>query len=148
MMRTMTATAGGQARIFAGSKRGRERTKAEEKHQKDGKRTPHLKTILSQNQGWVSGEQLKISSAVKRLQIPSPEVWFDNQRFPAPPDFVGVSPVICICMVFEAGALAGSAGALSSTGAPDGWGRFHLEGAGTIWITFIMPRSSWPRMWQ
>jgi hypothetical protein len=48
MMRALTAAACGQARIVAGLKRGRKRAQAKEQNQDDGKRAPHLQSMVQQ----------------------------------------------------------------------------------------------------
>ena len=46
----MTAAAGGDARVFLGSKRGRKRAEAKEENEEDGKNAPHLGFIV--HDGW------------------------------------------------------------------------------------------------
>jgi len=42
MMRSVTAAARGQARVFAGSERSRKRAEAKGENQQNGERAPHL----------------------------------------------------------------------------------------------------------
>jgi hypothetical protein len=46
MMRSKAAAAGGQARVFAGSERGRKGAEREEENQEDGERAPHLDLMV------------------------------------------------------------------------------------------------------
>jgi len=43
VMRAVTAAAGGQARVIAGSEAGRQRANPEEQDEEDGKHAPHLR---------------------------------------------------------------------------------------------------------
>ena len=49
MVRSVTAAAGGQARVVTGLKQASERTKAEEQHQDEGSRAAHLQTMLHES---------------------------------------------------------------------------------------------------
>jgi hypothetical protein len=69
MMRSVAAAAGGQARVLTGFERGRKRAQAEDEYQKDGKRAPHLKLILQQNERWVGGKRRRLSFAAHRLNF-------------------------------------------------------------------------------
>jgi hypothetical protein len=57
MVRTVAAAAGRQARIFAGSERGRKRAEAEEENQQNGKRAPHLGLMVHEKLVCESVEQ-------------------------------------------------------------------------------------------
>jgi hypothetical protein len=72
----------------------------------------------------------------------------NHYRFPPPSGFVGDSAGMGMSMPAGASDLAGGAGAFLYSGPIHGLGLFHLDDAGTIWITFIIPRSSWMRRWQ
>jgi hypothetical protein len=67
MVRSLTAAAGRQACIFAGSKRGREGAKREEKNQQDGERAPHLGSMVHE----VSDMRNGVSNPRPRRQVSS-----------------------------------------------------------------------------
>jgi hypothetical protein len=49
MVRSVTAAAGGQARVVTGLKQASERTKAEEQHQDEGSRAAHLVLMVHEH---------------------------------------------------------------------------------------------------